>query len=209
MKNREHIEWCNIWVTGADDDLGQPRLLLIGDSIANSYFSRVENDLKGRFLCARLVTSRCVSDPNFKKELTLLLDEFRFDAIHFNNGLHGWGYDEQAYTKGLSEVLDFIIAKSQRSKLILGTTTPVWQKGGPGKLDPKTARVRERNRVARKLAAEYNIPINDLFVLVIDRPELFSEDGVHFNQAGDDILGRAVAQSVLQQEVSKAEQVIT
>ena len=200
MKPREYIEWCNIWVTGADQERGLPRLLLVGDSIAQSYSGGVEKTLDGRFRCARLTTSRCAGDPQLNQALNLLLDEFPFAVIHFNNGLHGWDYDEPAYAKGLADVLDFIRAKSPGSRLIWGSTTPVWKSGESGTLDAsKTARVRERNRIAKAIAAERRIPIDNLFSRVIGHPEFVSQDGVHFNPAGQDALARQVARAILRE----------
>lgn len=196
MKKLEYIEWCNVWVTGADDTGTLPRALFIGDSITQSYFGPVEQELKGRFLCARITTSRCACDPKLKKELALLLDEFQFSVIHFNNGLHGWDYDEKAYARGLATIMRFVLAKSHGAKVIWGSSTPVWQ-GKSGQLDAKTERVRERNRLALKLAATYNLPVDNLFDAVIDHPEYMSEDGVHFNQEGQTVLGREVARSIL------------
>ena len=48
-------------------------------------------------------------------------------------------------------------------------------------------------------ASHHKIPVHDLFGLVIDRPELFSKDGVHFNAAGQRVLGERVAQLILDQ----------
>lgn len=195
MIQREEIEWRDLWVTGADDDT-LPRLLLVGDSIARSYFAPVETELKEIFLCARLTTSTCVCDPVMEKELALLLDDYQFAVIHFNNGLHGWDYDETEYATGLRRVFEFLAGRCPQSTLIWATTTPVWQADHPAVLDPKTDRVRERNRLAEELAAERRLPINDLFGRVIDHPEYVSGDGVHFNPDGQSVLGRQVADIV-------------
>jgi hypothetical protein len=197
VKKMEYIEWCRVWVTGANEDGGLPRLLLVGDSITESYFSRVEQELTGRFLCARLTTSRCAGDPVLKKELALLLGEFQFSMIHFNNGLHGWDYDEKFYARGLAGTVRFIKARSRGARLMWGSTTPVWQRGKPGALDPKTDRVRKRNEAALKIATRHNLPVNNLFNLVVDHPEYVSEDGVHFNPEGQEFLGRHVAHTIL------------
>lgn len=198
MNKRERIEWCDIWVAGADDD-SRPRLLMVGDSIARSYFVQAEKELNGAFLCARLATSICVGDTGIAKQLALLLDEYRFAAIHFNNGLHGWDYDAASYAKGLCRVLDFIKKRSPQSKLILANTTPVRRPEHLDEFDPKTDRVRERNRIAQDIATKRHLPTNDLFSLVIDHPEFFSGDGVHFNPTGQSILGQQVAQVVLKE----------
>ncbi len=196
MKAREYIEWCNIWITGADkSDL--PRILLAGDSITQSYFNGVEKALEGRFLCARLTTSRCAGDPQLKKELGLLLGEFQFDAIHFNNGLHGWDYTEKKYARGLANVLDFLRAKSPKSRLLWASTTPVWNANSVILDSGKTNRVRERNRLAQAIAAERAIPVDDLFAAVIDRGDLVSADGVHFKPEGQEVLAAQVARFII------------
>ena len=74
---RERIEWIDIWVTDADkDDL--PRVLFVGDSITRGYFGGVEKHLAGKAYCARLTTSKCVSDPTFNDDLLLLLKQYKY-----------------------------------------------------------------------------------------------------------------------------------
>ena len=121
---RERIEWADIWVTDADkNDL--PRVLLIGDSITRGYFDGVEKQLAGKAYCARLTTSKCVADPSFLDEVQLLLKQYRFAVIHFNNGLHGFGYTEDQYRAGLSGLLEVVEKHSSNAKLIWATTTPM------------------------------------------------------------------------------------
>ena len=104
---RERIEWADIWVTDADkNDL--PRVLLVGDSTTRGYFADVEKRLAGKAYCARLMTSKCVSDPSFADEVQLLLKHYKFAVIHFNNGLHGWGYTEPQDRDGLVKTLDTV-----------------------------------------------------------------------------------------------------
>lgn len=204
MMPREYIEWRDMWVTGANDD-AMPRALFVGDSIARSYFAQVEAELKGVFLCARMTTSTCVADKVMEKELALLLDDYRFAVIHFNNGLHGWGYDETSYAKGLNRVWAFIAERCPRSRLIWASTTPVRRRDDLRAFAPETERVRERNRLARDIADTRKMPINDLFGCVVDHPEYFSEDGVHFNPEGQSVLGKQVARMVLKEGNRRAE----
>ena len=120
---RERIEWADIWVTDADKgDL--PRVLLIGDSITRGYFDGVEKQLAGKAYFARLTTSKCVADPAFLDEVQLLLKQYRFAVIHFNNGLHGFGYTEDQCRSGLAGLLEFLEKHSSNAKLIWATTTP-------------------------------------------------------------------------------------
>src|SRR6185503_2939170 len=57
---REAIEWCDIWITHANET-NLPRVLLIGDSIVRDYYPEVEKRLGGKAFVARLATSRFVA----------------------------------------------------------------------------------------------------------------------------------------------------
>ncbi len=193
---RERIEWIDIWVTDADKhDL--PRVLLIGDSIARGYFNDAEKKLAGKAYCARLATSKCVSAPSFSDEVQLLLKQYKFDAIHFNNGLHGWGYSEAQYQDGLLEFLETVKKHAGDAKLIWATTTPMRESSNLQTFTERNARVKARNQIAAKIMKAHNIPINDLYGLVEQHPEWHSKDGVHFNGEGKTSQGAAVSESLL------------
>jgi hypothetical protein len=190
---RENIEWCDIWVTGAEkEDL--PRVLLIGDSITRGYFKEVENHLQGKAYCARLTTSLCVCSPAFAEEVELMLEQYRFAVIHINNGLHGWSYTEDQYGKALGPFMEFLMRKSQGASVIWAQTTPVVADGTTN--SERTGRVKARNALALAVAARHQLPVDDLFGLVVDHPEYFSSDGVHFNQTGVAVQARQVATCV-------------
>jgi lysophospholipase L1-like esterase len=196
MVYRENIEWLDIWVPSASESV-LPRVLLIGDSITRSYYPHVQERLAGRYACARIASSKCVADPMYLRELQLILDAYEFACIHFNNGLHGWDYNESAYAIALAETFSLLARHCGTKHLIWASTTPVWTKGDAKILDAKTERVRERNRIAADMAASYNVQINDLFSYVVEQPDLFSKDGVHFLEAGQVMLGRHVADVIL------------
>ena len=193
---RERIEWADIWVTDADkDDL--PRVLLIGDSITRGYFGDVEKRLAGKAYCARLTTSKCVSDPSFSDEVQLLLKHYKFATIHFNNGLHGWGYNEDQYRDGLLKFLATVKEYAGDAKLIWATTTPVRERSDLQQLGEKTERVKARNKIAAEIMKEHDIPTNDLFGLVDEHPDWHSTDGVHFNAKGKEAQAKQVAENVM------------
>ena len=195
---RERIEWCDIWITNAEKH-GLPRVLLIGDSITRGYFSGVEKALEGQANCARLTTSRCICDPVFFDELEMVLRQYAFDVIHFNNGLHGWGYTEAQYRAAFPRLLETLRRENPNAKLIWTTTTPVWVRanGDSPRLDGKTQRVRERNQIALEFVRQANLAVDDLYALVIDHPEHFSSDGVHFNNEGKTAQTRQVAEAIV------------
>ena len=192
---RERIEWADIWVTDANkDDL--PRVLLIGDSITRGYFGEVEKHLAGKAYCARLTTSKCVSDPSFTDEVQLLLKHYRFSVIHFNNGLHGWGYTEEQYGDGLAKTVDAIRKQAGEAKLLWATTTPVRFRGDLKKFGERTERVRGRNKLAAEIMKQRDIPTNDLFGLVEQHSDWYATDGTHFNAKGKGAQAKQVAESV-------------
>ncbi len=192
---RERIEWADIWVTDADkDDL--PRVLLIGDSITRGYFGEVEKHLAAKAYCARLTTSKCVSDPSFCDEVQLLLKHYEFAVIHFNNGLHGWGYSEDQYRDGLLQFLATVNENAGDAKLIWATTTPVREPSNLQQFGERTERVKARNIIAAKIMKDHGIPTNDLFGLVEQHPDWHSTDGVHFNGQGKETQAKQVAESV-------------
>src|SRR6188768_966669 len=71
--SRESIEWCDIWISHANET-NLPRVLLIGDSIARDYYPEVEKRLAGKAFVGRLATSRFVADPVLHKEIESVLD---------------------------------------------------------------------------------------------------------------------------------------
>ena len=177
---RERIEWADIWVTDADKgDL--PRVLLIGDSITRGYFGEVEKHLLGKAYCARLTSSKCVSDPFFPDEVQLLLKQYDFAVVHFNNGLHGRGYTESQYRDGLLRLMETFKEHADGAKLIWATTTPVRNADNLQQISKRTERVKARNKIAAEIVKGRGISTNDLFGLVEQQPEFFSGDGVHYN----------------------------
>jgi len=194
---REHIEWLDVWVTAAEkDDL--PRVLLIGDSIARGYFGAVEKQLEGKAYCARLTTSKCVADPTYLDEVALMLKQYRFAVIHFNNGLHGWGYTDEQYREGLAKLMESVKSHAPDAKPIWATTTPVRQRDNLQNLSDQTGRVRIRNRMAAEIMEQRGVPTNDLFELVVEHADFHGGDGVHFNAAGRAAQAKAVADAVLE-----------
>jgi hypothetical protein len=182
---REAIEWCDIWISHANET-NLPRVLLIGDSIARDYYPEVEKHLAGKAFVARLATSRFVADPVLLKEVELVLDQAKFDVIHFNNGMHGWQHSEAEYGKALPKLIKVIHAHAPNARLILATTTPL--RDGKGITSDTNAkysdeRIAARNAIAAEIVSIRKIPIDDLYTAMRGHPEYHS-DNVHFNGQG-------------------------
>ena len=129
--------------------------------------------------------------------MQLLLKQYRFAVIHFNNGLHGWGYTEDQYRDGLLRLMETFKEHSAGAKLIWATTTPVRDRDDLQQISERTERVKARNQIAAEIMKETGIPSDDLYGLVEQHPDWHSGDGVHFNGKGKVAQGAAVAESVL------------
>ena len=193
---RENIEWLDVWVPG-NGVKDQPRVLLIGDSITRACYKTVEDKLKGKAIVCRLATSKSLGDPGLLDEVKLVLGQATFDVVHFNNGMHGWGYTEDEYAKAVPDLVAVVRKGAPTAKLVWASTTPVRVSGKVDQFDPKTDRVKARNKAAADLMGKEKIPTDDLFALVIDKPDWFSNDGVHLNAKGSTAMGDQVAAEVL------------
>ena len=191
----ESTEWSDVWVVNANkSDL--PRVLLAGDSIVRGYFDAVAKALDGKAHCARYATSKFMGNPDYLAELEVLLNGYRFDVIHINNGLHGWAYTEEQYAESFPRLLEAFEKHGKGAAVIWATTTPVRTGKELAQFDSKTERVKERNRIAVEAMHKHGIPVNDLYGLVEQHPEFYSKDGTHFNNKGRAAQGKQVAEAV-------------
>ena len=194
---REAMEWCNIWIP---DSTGTklPRVLLIGDSITGGYGPKVADSLKGKASVARLTTSKSIGDPALLAEVALVLEQCPFDVVHFNNGLHGWGYTEAEYEKHFPELVATIRKHAPKAKLIWATITPTRNRENLAVLSDGAKRVQARNKAAEAIVTREGIAVDDLYALVKDHPEYWSPDGVHFNGKGIAVQVEQVTQRILE-----------
>src|ERR1700748_1840275 len=118
---RESIEWCDIWISHANET-NLPRVLLIGDSITRAYYPEVEKHLEGKAYVGRLSSSAFISDPILSKQIEMVLSQYKFDVIHFNNGMHGWQHSEAEYEKAFPQFLKTIRKLAPDAKLIWANT---------------------------------------------------------------------------------------
>src|ERR1700722_18277978 len=161
---RESIEWCDIWISHADET-NLPRVLLIGDSITRAYYPEVEKRLAGGAYVGRLSSSAFISDPVLLKQIEMVLGQYKFDVIHFNNGMHGWQHSEKEYEMAFPEFLKVIKKFAPNAKLIWANTTPL--KVSPtlpadNQTQATDERIAARNAIALKLVQTKKIPVDDL-----------------------------------------------
>ncbi len=140
--------------------------------------------------------SAASGDPRLPQQLG---DYFRmmglsFAAIHFNNGMHGWGYAEAQYDAGLPDMIAALRAGAPKARLVWANTTPVLHDSKTG--ESTNARIDERNRLAAARMAGEDIPIDDQHSLMLPHPELHDGD-VHFIAAGSALQATRVSAALL------------
>jgi len=183
-------------------------LILIGDSIRMGYQETVAEVLKG-------YAELDYPDENGGTSANVLahLDEWVIDTspdiVHINAGLHDMARDgdEQggprisiaAYEQNVRTILSRLRDETD-AVLIWALCTPVNERlhYENKSFDRFEGDVLEYNTVARRVAEEMNVPINDLYQFVMDagRDELLNPDGVHFTDEGKRSLGERVAKVV-------------
>lgn len=194
---RESIEWCDIWIAHANET-NLPRVLLIGDSITRAYYPEVEKHLEGKAYVGQLASSAFISDPALKQQIATVLSQYKFEVIHFNNGMHGWQHSEAEYEKAFPELLATIKKYAPKAKLIWANTTTL--KVSPSlPADNQTQatdeRVAARNGIALKYVQRARIDLDDQFSLVKGHPEYHS-DNIHFNDQGIAVQAAQVAEHI-------------
>lgn len=173
-----------------------PNVLLLGDSIARGYYPEVTQKLAGRANCYLFATSAASGDPRLAGQLRAYFHMVgvRFQVIHFNNGMHGWGYTDAQYAAGLPGLLADLRQDAPGAKLIWASTTPVQNNSRTG--GASNARIQVRNAAAAKLMRARRIPIDDQYTLMAGHSNLHNGD-VHYTAAGSAVQADQVAQSIL------------
>jgi hypothetical protein len=194
---RESIEWCDMWMSHANET-NLPRVLLIGDSMTLNYYAGVEKNLEGKAYVARLTTSAFVSEPILLKEIKMVLDEYRFDVIHINNGMHGWGHSEMEYKKALPKFFQTIQRNAPKAKLLWATLTPLRESPklpADNQTEATNERIAARNAIALEFVTAKGIPVDDLNGLTHWTPDYY-RDNVHFNAQGTALEAAHVAAQI-------------
>ena len=174
---REDIEWSITYSYGVRDS-SRPRVLLIGDSICNGYQQNVRELLAEKANITFWASSKCVTDPDYFRELELILGSNRYDCISFNNGLHSLTTNRSEWEEAYHAAVKFIRAKCPDAYLSLTLCTPL--------NDPeKDAISRALNGITRALAEKEALPVIDLYAAVekLDKDEQMT-DVYHWKETG-------------------------
>lgn len=183
------------------DEPGLPRVLLIGDSISIGYTLPVRARLKGKANVHRIPINGGATEIGLEN-MQEWLGDGRWDVIHFNFGLHDAKYQSETelrtthdeYAANLRALVDQM--QKTGAKLIFATTTPV-PKGGVLSPGRKFDSIAQRNDVARRVMAEKNVAIDDLYSVALPvMDKVGRPNDVHFAPEGYELLADAVAKSI-------------
>ena len=191
----EKYEWDDIWWDNAPDTEGK-RILIIGDSISRGT-RRAAGKLEGRTVFIDgIATSKAVDNPAFFTLLNYFAEAgHTYEAVFFNNGLHGWHLDEEKYAPLLTELAKFIKERFAPKKFFIVLTTPVRRSKQTEVFDDINPRVLVRNTAATDTARKLGAEVVDLYSLIENRPELYTQDGVHLIDEGYALLARKLLTS--------------
>ena len=182
-------------------DPSLPRVLLIGDSIVGGYKDEVTTLLQGKANVDVWTTPKHVGGPGLNDELSENLKNGPYTIIHFNeSGLHAWQpgrIPDGQYGPWMRQYLKVMKAAAPQAKLIWASTTPVTVQGHPGQLDVLDKLISDRNAVCVPIMKENGIALDDLHSLMMEHLDLALGDRWHWNQAGFDILAKAVVSTIL------------
>ena len=191
----EGIEWTwEVRPPHADPHL--PNVLLLGDSIARSYFAQATKDLTGVANVYLMASSTSVGDPRLPRQIAefAALEDVQFSVVHFNNGMHGWGYTEAQYRADFPALVSAVRSLPGHGKLIWATTTPVKADTPDAATNP---RVDARNAAAEAILRPEHLPIDDLHALMSAHRDLY-QDNVHYTDAGAALMGDQAAAMIKQ-----------
>jgi lysophospholipase L1-like esterase len=183
------------------DQVGLPRVLLIGDSISIGYTVPVRELLRGHANVHR-VPGNASSSGYGLQLLDRWLGEGKWDVIHFNFGIHDAKLPPEGIRHAPVEIyaanLRKIVArlKATGARLIWATSTPI-PLGGHLSAKRRFGNIDAYNAAAVKVMRDEGVTINDLNAAIAPRAgELWKPRDLHFATEGYAILAEHVARTI-------------
>lgn len=186
-----------------------PDVVLIGDSIRMGYEATVRAQLPNLDIWSPEQNGG--DSRRIRENLNAWAKVHTPQIIHINCGLHDLKKDFETATPSvpLNEYIENVthilthLQNETEATLIWALTTPVnetWHHERKG-FDRFESDVVSYNQAAQKICDTLKIPVNDLYATINNagRDTLLKPDGVHFDEAGCDLLGKAVAQTIQSQ----------
>ena len=179
-----------------------PRVLLIGDSISEGYTAPVRRLLSGKANVHRIPENGGPTS-NGLTNLARWLEGKKWDVIHFNWGLHDLKImadgtrqvPPEAYEANLRRLLHEL--KATGAILVWATTTPVPKAEAELKVKRVSADVPVYNAIARKVMAEGQVGVDDLYSVALPQLSKIQHPAdVHYTTEVYEVLAEHVAASI-------------
>jgi len=190
------------------------KVLLLGDSIRMGYDEYVRDILKDKceVYCDETDNGRFAAYTLWQAN-QLFRKYGQFDVVHWNNGY--WDMNIEApMTEAVHPIDEYIhflkriIGEIRRNgaAIIFATTTPVLRRGssldntGTGvNIKYNNDWVVQYNEAARRLAAEENMTVNDLYSLMLQDANFYKcEDSLHLTEEGYRLCAEQAAKLILE-----------
>jgi len=174
---------------------GQPRVLIIGDSISRGYTMAVNRALAGVANVHR-APANCGPTKAGLEKLDIWLNGEKWDYITMNFGIH----DRNTLPDEYRSNLEVLVKRLQQTgaKVIWVRTTPAPE--GPNNEKYVSAQCDQVNKVADEVMQKEKIPLVDLYGAVLPRiAELQIPNNVHFTGPGYEVMGGEVAKAIREQ----------
>ncbi len=186
----ENVEWSISYSYNAGDTTS-PRVLIVGDSICNAYQEYVRENLSSTVNVTYWASSKCVTHPNFLRELDYFLDVYKYDLILFNNGCHSIDNFPKERNDAYRSAVEFIMDKCPDIPLALVLCAPV-------KPDDATKKLQFFNDFSVTLAEEFNLNVVDLFTPManIDKNKSMRDD-FHWKKLAVKKQAKIVSESII------------
>lgn len=182
------------------------KVALIGDSIRLFSEPYVRQHLPARF---KLLSpaDNCKSSRNVADRIRDWVPPATADIVHINCGLHDIRRDigrhrpvssPAEYVANLRHVFTYLADTG--ASVIWATSTPIRESVHDGIESPRwhLADLVAYNRLSVELAVSFGFRINDLYGRLAGAAaeRLLMHDGVHFNQVGNQLIGKYVAAAI-------------
>ncbi|WNR47094.1 SGNH/GDSL hydrolase family protein [Paenibacillus roseipurpureus] len=172
----------------------------MGDSITKGYRPYVDELLHNQSYVDMLATSKAMDNPSLLKEIDYMIqhrEDFHYDVIHMNNGLHGWHLSPSQYEDQYNKLIRHVLQIAQSATIIIANSTPMTEVGNRAVINPQlNGQVEDRNRAVNRIVEQYNLAINDLYKPKYGRSEYRVADGYHYNEKGKKAQAEIVAKAI-------------
>jgi len=179
------------------------RVLLLGDSIRQSYQPLVVQRLKARAEVVGPEENGQFSEYTLQSLDRWLAELGKPDVVHWNNGIHDVGHNPgrtpaqiplDAYLANLRSILGKL--RETKARIIWATTTPVHPNRPfvSNEWSWRKEEVDKYNDAAIELMRSEEVPINDLHSLIASNcDDLLGEDMLHLSEHGVNACAASVA----------------